>query len=101
MVDVAVLPHEDAFNGMCSCGYTSKGWPTHDIAAERILQHKGEHEGGRGEDGLPAAPMELLSEFRARHGLVPSGNRAVFPAGAVVVGGEAKAEATATDGAEG
>lgn len=83
-IAVAVAPEGDAFTGMCGaqgCGYVTRAWPSHEIAAERILQHKAEHETGQ--------LMEELVAFRTRHQLViPQGSPvAVFPDGAVVVGG--------------
>lgn len=61
--------------GWCSCGYKTTGWPTDEVASERLLQHKNEHETG--------AEMEPIESFRERLGLVPEGRaKAVFPAGA-------------------
>lgn len=93
-IEVAVVPDEDAFTGLCKCGYYTKAWPSQEIAAERILQHKAEHEGGLGEDGLAASPMEGKTAFVERHGLVINRDtaRAVFPENAVIVGGDPEPE---------
>jgi hypothetical protein len=68
---------DKTFAGMCSCGYSTRYWPSEKIAAERITQHKVEHETGE--------LMEPLSEFRARNELTADGNRAVFPKGTKVI----------------
>lgn len=71
---IVTFAEGDTHAGICACGYKTSGWPKRTIAAERIQQHRKEHQTGE--------PMELLSEFRGRHGLVSAGNRAVFPDGA-------------------
>lgn len=87
-VKVAVAPdmtgNEDSYSGLCECGFMTNGWPTDEIAAARITEHKREHKTGQ--------LMTPLDEFRARHGLVAeaSGNRAVFPEGAVEVDEESE-----------
>lgn len=68
---IATVADDDGYTGLCECGYQTSGWPLKKIAVERIKQHRNEHQAGE--------PMELLSEFRARHGLVSDGNKAVFP----------------------
>lgn len=92
-IKLGVAPDDgDTFTGLCSCGFATKFWPSQEVAADRLLQHKAEHDGGRNEDGTIASPMELLSDFRDRHGLVRDGDRAVFPAGTVEVVVEGKGE---------
>lgn len=83
-VQVAVVPDGDAFTGLCGaqgCNYMSRAWPSHEIATERILQHKKEHDTGE--------LMEDLLTFRDRHQLVviQGSPKAHFPEGAVIVGG--------------
>lgn len=77
-VKVGVQAQEDTFRGLCQCGYSTSGWPTEEIAAARIRQHKKEEEGGVNEDGTAKYPMQLLSEFRDSYMLVANGNSAVF-----------------------
>jgi len=66
----AQIETDKGYAGVCECGYVTDGWPTVKLAAERVGQHTVEHETGQ--------RMELLSEFRDRHGLKAEGARAVF-----------------------
>lgn len=73
-------PDTGSFTGLCECGFPTVGWPTEELAAERIGQHKNEHETGE--------LMEDKMAFRERHGLVQSEvnpNLVVFPEGAKVI----------------
>lgn len=70
-----VIGPSGTFGGWCSCGYKTTGWPSEDVAAQRLAQHVNEHDAGE--------PMEPLEDFRDRLGLVPDGRaKAVFPEGA-------------------
>lgn len=63
------------FGGWCSCTYKTTGWPSEDVAAQRLAQHVNEHDTGES--------MELIEDFRARLGLVTAGRAAAkFPEGA-------------------
>lgn len=79
------LQFEGSFIGMCmsrSCRYSTDGWPTHEIAAERIRQHAQETEDGLDEQGGCVSPMETIEMFRERFGLeARTDGRAVLPAG--------------------
>jgi hypothetical protein len=73
-----VIGPSGTVGGWCSCGYKTIGWPNDDVAVERLLQHKKEHETGE--------LMEPIESFRERLGLVPDGRaKAVFPEGAVSI----------------
>lgn len=72
-IKVGTFSDGEACAGLCTCGFKTTGWPTEEIAADRISQHKAEHDGKGG--------MEPLSEFRDRHGLIAQGNLAVLPEG--------------------
>lgn len=70
-----VIGPSDTFGGWCSCGYKTTGWPSEEVAAERLAQHVTEHDTG--------TLMEPIEDFRERLGLVPDGRaKAVFPEGA-------------------
>lgn len=90
-----VIGPSGTYGGWCGCGYKTTGWPTPEVAAERLAQHANEHETGE--------LMEPLEDFRDRLGLVPDGRaKAVFPEGAVplseILG---KTEAAEAEGEEG
>lgn len=87
-MDVAIGVKETdlGWMGVASTGFTTDGWPTREIAIERIKQHRDEVRAGRDpRTGFPAAPMELLEEFRQRHGLVSDGERAILADGVELV----------------
>lgn len=69
-IGVLANPTTGLFDGLCTCGYTTSHWPAESLADERIRQHRQEHVDG--------TPMELIEDFRERHGLVPDGNAARF-----------------------
>lgn len=78
-VTIGVKETENGWCGVSSEGFTTDGWPTREIAIDRIRQHRREVEQGVDPgSGLPVAPMEPLSEFRARWGLEADGKRAVL-----------------------
>lgn len=87
-VQIGVKQTDLGWCGVSSEGYTTDGWPTEEIAIERIKQHKAEVEAGRDPKGNgPAAPMEPLEAFRERHGLIPDsdGRRALKAPGVKLV----------------
>lgn len=76
---------DDTWSGGCTsvrCGavngdaFTTSGWPTKDSAADRIRQHRDEHEHG--------TLMQPLDEFRRERGLYVTSEGAVreLPKGA-------------------
>ena len=53
-----------SFDGVCTierCGFTTKEWPTEDLATKRIEEHIQEH--------YTQEPMRELEEFRKEHGV--------------------------------
>lgn len=87
---------DGGYAGLCECGYRTSGWPTAALAAERIGQHRAEHESWVENQYDPEkwVTMEPLEEFRAKHGLVTdevNPNLAVFPEGAKEIKPQKKA----------
>lgn len=69
-----VCPVTDGSCGSDGIGFRSTGWPTKEIAADRLDQHVSEHRTGH--------VAMSLDDFRAKWGLTPTadGQRAVVTA---------------------
>lgn len=50
----------DTWEGGCTCGFSSKGWPTKKLATERMEDHVAEHETGE--------PAQELAAFKSSVG---------------------------------
>jgi hypothetical protein len=74
---LGVVEDDGSFRGLCTCGFTTSGWPSHDVAEKRIRQHGQEHQTG--------VPMDSPSVFRGKNNLVSMGKLAVLPEGVTEV----------------
>lgn len=59
---VRKTPGADTYEGRCSCGFDTAGWPTKADAEDRIALHAQEHETGE--------PMSELRDFEIEQELV-------------------------------